>query len=52
MDSKNKARIGVILEIKGLARPARDWSGLFNGGDFPFNRDKAELAFRDGDYYF
>jgi hypothetical protein len=41
----NKARIGLILKIKGSVLSV-------SGGDFPTIAGKAELAFSNGHYYF
>jgi hypothetical protein len=41
----NKARIGLILKIKGSVLSV-------SGGDFPTIAGKAELAFGNGHYYF
>jgi hypothetical protein len=43
MTGTNKGRIGLIQKIKG---------SVFDGSDFPTIAGKAELAFRNGHYYF
>jgi hypothetical protein len=53
MAGTNKGRIGLILKIKGSVQQATELRHeCRHGGDFPPTAEKAELAFRNGHYYF